>query len=53
MILKKVGVFKELSYGEETDPSIFDYIDSNSENKTEIINYLKNGLLLAACTAVV
>jgi len=53
MILKKIGIYKELSYGEETDPSIFDFVGNKNPNKTKICNYLKNGTVIAACAGVV
>ena len=53
MKLKKVGIYKELSYGEENDPSIFDVIGSEISNKKEICNYLKSGFVLAACAGTV
>jgi hypothetical protein len=53
MILKKVGIYKELSYGEMNDPSIYDAIGSEISNKKEICDYLKSGHVLAACAGIV
>ena len=52
MILKKVGYYKELSYGDTADPSILDSIGVENPNKNDICNYLQNGIMLAACAGV-
>ena len=36
MILKKVGYYKELSYGDTADPSIWDSIGVENPNKNDI-----------------
>lgn len=43
MKLKKVGIYKELSYGDTKNPSIYDVIGSEIPNKKEICDYLKSG----------
>ncbi|MBO4578749.1 MAG: hypothetical protein J5715_01220 [Clostridiales bacterium] len=53
MILKKLGYYKELSYGDASDPSIMDHIHHKIENKKELCNYLRSGHILAACGGVV
>lgn len=53
MKLKKVGIYKELSYGDTKDPSIYDVIGFEIQNKKEICDYLKSGLVLAACAGTV
>jgi len=53
MVLRRQGYYKEMPHGEETDPSIMDYINKNKENINLICEYLKNGYVLAACGAVV
>ena len=53
MVLKKVGSYKELSYGDTNDPSIFDAIGFEISNKKEICDYLKKGFVLAACAGTV
>lgn len=53
MILKKVGYYMELPYGDSTDPSIIDNIGAQILYKDEICNYLQNGIKLAACAGVV
>lgn len=52
MILKKVGYYKELPYGDSTDPSIIDNIGAQIPNKDKICTYLQNGIMLAACAGV-
>ena len=43
--LKPVGIFKEMSYGNESDPSIKEYIGSgNEENSLRICGYLNSGV---------
>ena len=52
MILFRQGYFKEMPHGEETDPSIKDFINKSVAQKEEICNYLNNGMVLAACGKV-
>lgn len=50
--LKRQGFFREMLHGEATDPSIKEYINKltcNSEEKSKIIDYLHDGILLTAC----
>ncbi len=53
MLLKKLGCYRELSYGEEHDPSIKDFIHSKIDNKKELCEYLRKGQIIAACGGVV
>lgn len=53
MILKRQGYFKEMQCGEDTDPSIFDFIHKSKLNKDKIVKYLQSGIVLAACGSVV
>ncbi|MBD5134853.1 MAG: hypothetical protein HDT39_02660 [Lachnospiraceae bacterium] len=54
MKLKTQGYFKEMLHGDESNPSIFDYIQPKAnKNEEEIINYLKNGIVIVACGGVV
>jgi len=53
MILKRQGYYKEMPHGEETDPSIKDFINKKIEYKDKICEYLNSGYVLAACGMVV
>lgn len=54
MKLMRQGFFKEMSYSEEDDPSIFDFIQKDEEpEKTEICQYLEEGSVLVACGGIV
>lgn len=53
MILKRQGYYREMPHGEETDPSIMEFINMNMENKDKICKYLNSGYVLAACGSVV
>lgn len=53
MYLKRLGYYKELPYGNTTDPSILDHIDKEIANKKEICKYLQSGHILAACGGIV
>ncbi|MDO5564110.1 MAG: hypothetical protein Q4F88_02630 [Eubacteriales bacterium] len=53
MKLKTIGCFKEMPYGYNNGKSIKDYIsDNEASNKKEIINYLNQGICIAACCGV-
>lgn len=53
MHINRLGYYKEMPHGEESDPSIKDFIGKNIENKKEVCDYLKKGIVLAACGQVV
>lgn len=54
MQLLRQGFFKEMPYGEEDDPSIFDFIQKEEETEKErICQYLEEGSVLAACGGIV
>jgi len=53
MIINRQGYYKEMPHGEESDPSIKDFIGKKIENKKEVCDYLKKGMVLAACGQVV
>ncbi len=53
MKLLRQGFFKEMSYGEEDDPSIFEFIQKDERpEKEEISQYLEEGGALVACGGV-
>jgi len=54
MNIKKQGYFKEMPHGEETDPSIEDFIGkADSELIDKIVNYLGNGVRIIICAGTV
>ena len=53
MTVYRQGYYKEMPHGESTDPSIMDFIGKKIDNKNEICEYLKKGMVLAACGQVV
>jgi len=53
MKLKRIGYYKEMPHGDDTDPSIMDCIQKKVEHKNEICRYLQSGYTLAACGSVV
>lgn len=53
MKLTRLGYYKEMSHGDETDPSIKDYINKSIKNKSKICKYLSEGIVIAACGEVV
>ena len=53
MKLKRIGYYKEMPHGDDTNPSIMDYIHKKIEHKNDICKYLQSGCTLAACGSVV
>ena len=54
MKLRTQGFFKELIHGNETSPSIFEFIqNSSSVDEEKIIDYLNDGIVIVACGGVV
>jgi len=54
MKLREVGFFRELQHGAKDGPSLLDQIsDVPQPSETEIVNYLRKGILLVGCTRVV
>jgi hypothetical protein len=52
-LLKKVGFFRELSYGDDNGLSLRESINSfPQENEDKTAKYLKNGVLFIACFGV-
>lgn len=53
MKVKSQGIFKEMLQGSASDPSIFDFIQSEAnEDENKIIDYLENGTVIIACAGV-
>ena len=53
MTLKIAGCFRELPHGEKTGPSLTECIsDYPQDNERQIIQYLKSGVIFAACMGV-
>jgi len=51
--LKKVGFFKELSYGDSNGESIFELVNKGDSSIADTIyNYLKNGIILIVSPTV-
>lgn len=53
MVLIRKGFYREMQFGDETDPSMLDSIHQKIENKELICKYLQNGYVMAACGDVV
>lgn len=54
MNLKTVGYYKEMPHGRENDPSIYDFINKESEeNAKAICEYLSHGMELICSPGVV
>ena len=54
MIFKKVGFYKEMSHGKDTDDSIFNYINKENDDLVpDICNYLENGVVFIVSPGVV
>ena len=54
MNIIRQGYFREMPHGEETDPSIQDYIGKgDSELIDKIVNYLENGVGIIICGGLV
>lgn len=52
--LRVQGFFKEMLQGDENNPAIFDYIQSEAnEDEEKILKYLENGAIIVACGRVV
>src|SRR5438094_394054 len=52
--LKRAGLFRELGYGDEHNPSLRAHIaEAPQEHEAEILHYLKNGLLFVATPGIV
>ena len=50
MNLIRQGYYREMPFGEDTDPSILDYINkANPEEIDNICKYLKSGVVLITC----
>jgi hypothetical protein len=49
MILKRQGYYREMPHGDDTDPSIFERLHNEDDNKDKICKYLREGYVLAAC----
>jgi len=53
MILKQVGFFKELDYGDKQGESIYDFISATPGlDEDKIINYLKSGIVFVVSPTV-
>ena len=53
MKLRKVGFFRELRHGNNDGPSLTDHIsDVAQPRETDIVNYLRKGILLVACPGI-
>lgn len=46
MKLKRIGYYKEMPHGDDTDPSIMDFIHKKIEHKNDICKYLQSGCTL-------
>lgn len=54
MKLKAVGYFKEMLQGNESNPSIYDFIQLEAnEYEEKMIEYLNSGVVIVACGGVV
>ena len=53
MVLIRKGFYKEMQLGEDSNPSMKEYINQKIENKELICQYLKNGYVMAACSDLV
>lgn len=53
MIFRRQGFYKEMPHGEESDPSILDYVEKMDRNDIEkIYKYLNEGKVLVACGGI-
>lgn len=54
MKLKRQGFYKEMPYGNQSDPSIMQFIRERGEiDEDKIYQYLKKGIVLVACGGIV
>ncbi|MBD5394301.1 MAG: hypothetical protein HDR71_08510 [Lachnospiraceae bacterium] len=54
MKLKRQGFYKEMPYGDQSDPSILQFIRERGEiDEDKIYQYLEKGIVLMACGGIV
>ena len=54
MIFKRIGFYKEMSHGKETDDSLLSYINKESDDLfSNICNYLESGVVLIVSPGIV
>lgn len=53
MTLRRQGFYKEMPHGDESDPSIYEFIDKNEKSEIDnICKYLKGGRVLVSCGGI-
>ena len=53
MTLRRQGFYKEMPHGDESDPSIYEFIYKNEKSEIDnICKYLKEGSVLVSCGGI-